>query len=195
LSLFVSKGVASKFNLKLFLRSVLDSFSISAMSSRKQKVKADEIIDTTQDVENVSDVESDLDEPIDTAETSSPSTSQKKKRKKKSKAARALNALRGKTEIPQVLVEHVLDKVQTESAGSETSDEATQDNVREILEQLKIMDVVKGRAGIGGINKKDMGEHKVWHNILRHLASQQIRLPRQVLGDTASPTARLVIRC
>jgi glycylpeptide N-tetradecanoyltransferase len=160
-------------------------------SSQKQKAKAEEIIYATQDAENISDAESDPEETIDAAEIASPSTSQKKKKKKKSKASKALNALRGKTEIPQELVDHVLDKVQTE--GAVGSEEATQENVREILEQLKIMDVVQGRAGLGGINKKDMGEHKVWHNIPRRPASQQIRLVRQVLGDTAGSAIGWVI--
>jgi hypothetical protein len=160
---------------------------LSLFVYRPMSANAEDIIDTT--LLDASDAESDPNEPIDTA---SPSTSQKKKKKKKSKAAKVLNALRGKTEIPQELVDHVLDKVQTESAVG--SDEATPENVREILEQLKIMDVVKGRAGVGGINRKDMGEHKVWHNILRRLASQQIRLVRQVLGDAAGPTVGWVIK-
>lgn len=158
-------------------------------SSQKQKAKAEEIIDTTQDAE---DTESDTDEPIEAAQIASPSTSQKKKKKKKSKASKALNALRGKTEIPQEFVDHVLEKVQTE--GTVGSDVANQENLREILEQLKIMDVVKGRAGLGGLNKKDLGEHKVWHNIPRSPASQQIRLVQQVLGDTASPAIGWVIQ-
>jgi len=153
------------------------------MSSQKQKA---EIIDTTLDAGNTSDPESDPDEQMGTAKIASPSTSQKKKKKKKSKTAKALNALRGKAEIPEELVDHVLDKVQTEGAVAPA--EATRENVREALEQLKIMDVVKGRAGVGGINKKDMGEHKVWHHIPRCSASQQIRLVRQVLGDAAGAT-------
>jgi glycylpeptide N-tetradecanoyltransferase len=129
-------------------------------SAQKQKAKAEQIIDAAQDEDSNSDADSDLDELIDTEDIASPSTSQKKKKKKKkSRAAKALDALRGKQEIPQELVDHVLDKVQAENAVGST--EATQENVREALEQLKIMDVVKGKAGIGGINKKDMGEHKV----------------------------------
>ncbi|KAJ7774485.1 N-myristoyl transferase [Mycena maculata] len=117
-----------------------------------QSSKIEEIIDTTQ--ENPSDSDSE----IDKAATSS--TSQKKKKKKKSKAARALAAIRGRSEIPQELVDHVLEKVKADGAAG--SDEATEDNVREALEQLKIMDVAKGKAGLGGHNKKDMGAHKFW---------------------------------
>ena len=152
-------------------------------SSQKQKAKAEEIIDTTQDLEDISDAESGADEPIETPEIASPSTSQKKKKKKKSKASKALNALRGKTEIPQDLVDQVLEKVQTEDAVS--PDAMNQENVREILEQLKIMDVVKGKAGLGGLNRKDLGEHKVWRNIPSNPASEQIRFVNQVLGNTA----------
>jgi glycylpeptide N-tetradecanoyltransferase len=157
-------------------------------SAQKQKAKAEEIID---DADSVSDADSDPDEQIDPEEIASPSTSQKKKKKKRSRAAKALNALRGKQEIPQEVVDRVLDKVQAENAVGST--EATQENVREGLEQLKIMDVVKGKAGIGGTNRKDMGEHKVWHNSPWRPASQQIRLVRQVLGNAAGPTIGWVI--
>ncbi|KAG5647247.1 hypothetical protein DXG03_000782 [Asterophora parasitica] len=130
------------------------------MSSSKQKEREDDIIDASasSDHEDEHSSGSDNDAPEDVA---SPSTStQKKKKKKKSKVAKALNALRGKTDIPQELVDRVLDQVKAEGAAG--SAEANQVNVREALEQLKIMDVVKGKAGVGGINKKDMGEHKFW---------------------------------
>ncbi|KAG6898342.1 hypothetical protein C0992_009017 [Termitomyces sp. T32_za158] len=97
----------------------------------------------------------DLEEEQSSAsDIASPSTSSGKKKKKKSKAAKALNALRG-GEIPQQLIDRVLDEVKAE--GSTASTQANQENVREALERLKIMDVVKGKAGIGGTNKKDIG--------------------------------------
>jgi glycylpeptide N-tetradecanoyltransferase len=126
----------------------------------------EEIIDTTQDQDKQEDAsdsddhsQDDLNEPANASTASS--TSQKKKKKKKSKAARALNALRGKShgEIPQELVDKVLDKVKAE--GGETATTADHASVRMALDQMNIMDVVKGRAGIGGLNRKDMGEHKV----------------------------------
>ncbi|KAJ7109468.1 N-myristoyl transferase [Mycena epipterygia] len=120
-----------------------------------QSSKIEEIIDTTQ--ENPSDSDSEIE---DTQEIATPSTSQKKKKKKKSKAARALAAIRGRSEIPQELVDHVLDKVKAD--GAVGSEEANEENVRQALEQMKIMDVAKGKAGIGGYNKKDMGAHKFW---------------------------------
>ncbi|KAG6866998.1 hypothetical protein C0991_003914 [Blastosporella zonata] len=124
-------------------------------SSHKQKERSTDI----EEPSIVSDHEDSSD--IDAADIVSPSasTSQKKK-KKKSKASKALGALRGNSEIPQKLVDHVLDQVKAE--GAVGSSDANQKNVREVLEKLKIMDVVKGKAGIGGINKKDMGEHKFW---------------------------------
>lgn len=112
-------------------------------STRKLKAKAPDI------------VESDHQESTDD-DVASPSTSKKTRR---SKVSKALDALRGKSEIPQALVDHVLDKVKAE--GTAESSEATQQNVREVLEQLKLMDVMQGKAGLGGVNKKDVGEHKV----------------------------------
>jgi len=126
-----------------------------------------EIIDTTGDPESSdeSDVDVEAADASTTAEgTPAPPTgaSSSKKKKKKSKSAKkALSALLGKgdSEVPQQVVEAVLDKVKAE--GGVASSEATAENVREALQQMKIMDVVQGKAGIGGVNKKDMGEHKV----------------------------------
>ncbi|KAF9075181.1 N-myristoyl transferase [Rhodocollybia butyracea] len=122
--------------------------------------KIEEIIDTTQDSDAHDD--SDVEEHDDDAQAQqepSSSTSSKKKKKKRSKAAKALSALTGRS-IPQALVNQVLDTVKAE--GGAGSEEANAENVRQALEHMKIMDVVKGKAGVGGINKKDMGEHKFW---------------------------------
>ncbi|KAF8911013.1 N-myristoyl transferase [Gymnopilus junonius] len=122
---------------------------------QKQKEKIPEIIDTTIDAdvsdnESGSDVEEHDQFAVDgvTAPAPSTSTSQKKKKKKKSKAKKLLNAIRGKDEIPQAVVDQVLDKVKAE--GGAAASEANAENVREALQQMKIMDVVKGKAGIGG---------------------------------------------
>jgi glycylpeptide N-tetradecanoyltransferase len=133
-----------------------------------QKAKIEEIIDATERPETSDDPSAsepedddhDDDNPIlNVTQDNQPSTSQKKKKKKKSKAKQALNALRGKKEIPQELVDVVLDKVKAEHGeGAPEADEA---NIRMVLEHMKIMDVVQGKAGIGGKGKKDMGEHKV----------------------------------
>ncbi|KAI6005702.1 N-myristoyl transferase [Pisolithus albus] len=91
-------------------------------------------------------------------EASQPSSS-KPQRKKRSKVSKALNKIRGK-EIPQSIVNHVVEQVKVEQ-GSD-SPAADPDAVRAALEQLKIMDVLKGKAGVAGRGKKAMGEHKFW---------------------------------
>ncbi|KAF8921139.1 N-myristoyl transferase [Mucidula mucida] len=122
-----------------------------------QSSKIEEVVDDAKDTEDVTDSEAEQELPQESTSTAAPS---KKKKKKKSKAARALSALTGKSEIPDEVVNRVLDVVQ--SKGGANSQEATAENVRALLEQMKIMDVAKGKTGIGGINKKDMGEHKFW---------------------------------
>ncbi|KAF9484744.1 N-myristoyl transferase [Pholiota conissans] len=128
----------------------------------KQKAKEPEIIDTTGGPDS-SDHESDSDgeqhgQAGVAGESSVPSTSNssKKKKKKKSKAKKLLP----NDGIPQAVVDQVLDKVKAE--GGPASLEVNAENVREALKQMRIMDVVQGKAGIGGLNKKDMGEHKFW---------------------------------
>lgn len=76
-------------------------------------------------------------------------SSSKKKKKKKSK----------KSKIPQDIIDKVTEAVKEEHG--EHSEAAKEENIRLALEHLKIMDVAKGKVGIGGINRKDMGEHKV----------------------------------
>jgi hypothetical protein len=137
--------------------------SIFIPMSSSQKAKAVEINDTTEDPEELEDgsnSEPDDDDHIENGSSpAEPSTSSKKKKKKKSKAMRALNALRGKHEIPQAVVDQVLDKVKAE--GGSAAAGADEASVRAALEQMKIMEVAQGKAGIGGKNKKDMGQHKV----------------------------------
>lgn len=82
--------------------------------------------------------------------------------------------MRGKSEIPQELIGHVVDRVTAEHGPNTPA--ANEDNVRQALEQMKIMDVIKGKSGIAGRGKKAMGEHKFW-------ATQ----PVPQLGDEVSP--------
>ena len=124
------------------------------MSSQNEKAKAAEIADTVNpDPEEISHSDSEREAIVQDESISS--TSQKKKKKKKKKFLGG-----GKDEIPQDLVNRVLDKVKGDGvvAGSEN---LNAENVREALEQLKIMEVAKGKVGLGGVNKKDIGEHKV----------------------------------
>jgi glycylpeptide N-tetradecanoyltransferase len=86
-------------------------------------------------------------------------SSKQKKKKKRSKAAKALAALTGKDKVPQEVVDEVLKKVKEEHG--ENAAGADEETVRKALDFLKINDVIKGKAGIGGRGRKDMGEHKV----------------------------------
>lgn len=94
----------------------------------------------------------------DAAPGASQASSSKRKNKKRSKISKALNTLRG-NEIPQSIVNHVAEQVKAEQGTDSTP--ADPESIRMALEQLKIMDVLKGKTGIGGRGKKTMGEHKV----------------------------------
>ncbi|KAF9265466.1 N-myristoyl transferase [Marasmius fiardii PR-910] len=134
---------------------------MSSTQATTQSTKIENVIDTTQDSEDHEDFEED-EEGVDLQENDAvaPSSSSKKK-KKRSKVQKMLNALSGKSEeIPQEVVDRVLEEVKAK--GGEGSEQANPDIVRQALEQMKIMDVVKGKAGVGGVNKKQMGEHKFW---------------------------------
>ncbi|KAI5121671.1 hypothetical protein M0805_002747 [Coniferiporia weirii] len=137
--------------------------------------KIEEIVDATHDEDAYADGQerdsdsSDAGEPedntgravngVDTPGAGS-SSQQKKKKKKRSKAAKLLNALKPGQEIPQTIVDQVMERVREEHGeGAPGTDE---DHVRKALEQLKIMDVIKGKAGVAGRGKKDIGTHKFW---------------------------------
>jgi glycylpeptide N-tetradecanoyltransferase len=129
------------------------------MSSSNGKARAVEPIDDDAE-QRTSGSEGSEDELGDPSipEASTPSTSSNKKKKKRSKALKALNALKGgKDNIPKDLVNVVLEKVK-ETGQAPGADEAT---VRAALEQMKIKEVIQGKAGIGGKNKKETGGHKV----------------------------------
>ena len=124
------------------------------MSPPDQKAKATEIVDTTIDPVPEEMSNSDSEQEVIHDDTVS-STSQRKNKKKKKKLFSG-----GKDEVPQDLVDRVLDQVKGDHAVA-GSDNVNAENVREALEQLKIMEVAKGKVGLGGVNKKDVGEHKV----------------------------------
>jgi glycylpeptide N-tetradecanoyltransferase len=84
--------------------------------------------------------------------------SNKKKKKKRSKVARAISAIKGDS-VPQAVVDQVVAKVKEEHG--EDSAAADEETVRELLKQLKLKDVAEGKAGFGGKNRKDTGDHKV----------------------------------
>ncbi|PSR94116.1 hypothetical protein PHLCEN_2v4544 [Hermanssonia centrifuga] len=137
---------------------------MSSLDKDKGKEVEEEIGETAGSQTETSDVEEISTGDATLPEASTPSTSSKKKKKKRTKALKALNALRSNKSdsIPQDLVNVVLEKVK-ETGGAPGADEAT---VRAALEQMKIKDVIQGKAGIGGINKKDTGGHKVRLSLL-----------------------------
>jgi glycylpeptide N-tetradecanoyltransferase len=94
----------------------------------------------------------------DQPSTSAAPKRNKKKRSKGSKATKFIDALSGKSDVPQQIVDEVMDKVKQEHG--EQSEAAKEENIRLALQHLKIQDVLRGKAGLGGINKKDTGEHK-----------------------------------
>lgn len=157
-----------------------------ASSTSSGKARAVEVVDepnhSGSDSEG-SDDENNADH--DLPEASSPSTSSKKKKKKRSKALKALNALRGKDNIPDDLVKVVLEKVKEQGSAPE-ADEAT---VRAALEQMKIKDVIKGKTGLGGKNLKETGGHKVRKTTLLQRTSTHSS-SYQVLGNPARTTNR-----
>ena len=124
------------------------------MSSPNQKAKATEIVDTNPVPEEILNSGSEP-EVTGIQDDTVSSTSQRKKKKKKKKLFSG-----GKDEISQDLVDRVLDQVKGDRAVAD-SNNVNAENVREALEQLKVMEVAKGKAGLGGLNKKDIGEHKV----------------------------------
>ncbi|KAI0683832.1 N-myristoyl transferase [Cytidiella melzeri] len=131
------------------------------MASSSGKARAVEVVEEPEQSEQETEGSGDENLGDHTLpEASTPSTSSKKKKKKRSKALKALNALRGggKDHLPQQLVDAVLDKVKETGQVPE----ANAETVRAALEQMKIKEVIEGKSGIGGINKKDMGGHKFW---------------------------------
>lgn len=135
---------------------------MSSSEKQKSKAKATEIIDTTQSPEddevNSSGSDADITEQPTNSAASASTSHKKRKKKSKSKVFDALRG-KGKDEVPQAVVERVLEKVK--ATGSINANDANAENVRLALEHLKVMDAAKGKVGLGGINRKDMGEHKV----------------------------------
>lgn len=92
------------------------------------------------------------------AEPSSSATVSKGKKSKKKKKAKGN---KDANDIPQAVVDHVVSEIR-QKHGSSTTESLDEAHVRMALDKLRIMDVLKGKSGIGGKNRKEMGEHKFW---------------------------------
>ncbi len=128
--------------------------------------------------------EEDVENGPDTAGSSTSVQKPKKNKKKKSKAAKLLNALKGQREVPQELVDTVMEKVREQEGHADESE------VRAALEQLKIGGLIEGKAGLFGRGKKDMGDHKVRFSNLRdaHRIEQHA-----VLGNATSASSWYIV--
>lgn len=122
------------------------------MSSDKAKGKQASVPDTPADPDHPPDDESEGGSEVDEQPTPAPSSSSKKKKKKKSKA---LSKLLKAGSTNDALVETVLEKVQAEHSDVDP------ELIRSALQQLNLKDVVAGKAGLGGKNRKETGDHKV----------------------------------
>ncbi|KAI9570484.1 N-myristoyl transferase [Boletus coccyginus] len=118
-----------------------------------------EIIDTTHESDregHSSASEAEHTGHIDNSPNAPQASSSKRKKKKKSKAGRILDSLRG-NEIPHSIVEQVVADDQIAGVAS-----ADAEAVMQALNQLKIMDAIKGKSTSTGRGKHTLGEHKFW---------------------------------
>ena len=138
--------------------------------------------------ESSSDSEAEV--PASASAESGPSRPSKKK-KKRSKISRAISALKGDS-VPQAIVDRVVAKVKEEHG--EDSPAADEEAVRQLLQQLKLKDVVEGKAGFGGKHKKDTGGHKVRHSLhCIFLSKPCLSATALVLGDAACSSLWCVV--
>lgn len=137
-----------------------------------------EIIDTTHDSDRDDHSSaSDADQPTHTPESPQASSS-KRKKKKKSKASRIIDSLRG-NEIPD---DHAVTVDQSPRVASQEAEA-----VMQVLNQLKLMDALKGKASVTGRGKNPLGEHKVSSSTRFHLLFAR-NPPLQVLGHATRPS-------
>ena len=160
------------------------------------KAKAPEKFGTSEDQaiaevdagdESSSDSEAEV--PASASAESGPSRPSKKK-KKRSKISRAISALKGDS-VPQAIVDRVVAKVKEEHG--EDSPAADEEAVRQLLQQLKLKDVVEGKAGFGGKHKKDTGGHKVRHSLHSIFLKTVSEATALVLGDAACSSLWCVV--
>ncbi|KAG8814420.1 glycylpeptide N-tetradecanoyltransferase [Serendipita sp. 401] len=129
------------------------------MSARIEEIKDEDEEKQQQEEEEQSDDElPPNDENVAAAEPSSSATTSKGKKQKKKKKAKGN---KGANDIPQEVVDHVVSEIR-QKHGASTTENLDEAHVRMALDRLRILDVLKGKAGIGGKNRKEMGEHKFW---------------------------------
>lgn len=133
--------------------------------------------------------DSEAEAPAAASAESGPSRPSKKK-KKRSKISRAISALKGDS-VPQAVVDQVVAKVKEEHG--EDSPAADEEAVRQLLQQLKLRDVVEGKAGFGGKHKKDTGGHKVRYSLHRIFPKPFLSSMALVLGDPARSSLWYVV--
>jgi len=128
------------------------------------KDKAPESVSEVSLTRHIEDDEFREDEARDLKKGAGPSmgTSTSKKKKKVSKTPHGLS---GKSEIPEEIVNEVLDKVAAD--GTVPEEELTVENITEALIRLKTVNinVAQGKIVHGELNQKDMGGHKVIYSL------------------------------
>jgi glycylpeptide N-tetradecanoyltransferase len=118
---------------------------------------------------------SDTDIPAAAASESGPGPSRPSKKKKKEaikSRARAVDAPKGDS-VPQAVVDQVAAKVKEEHGEDHAA--ADEETIRKLLRKLEPRDVAEGKAGLGGKNKKDTGDHKVRRTTPQRSGTDEIR--------------------
>lgn len=160
--------------------------TIFTSMSPERKISNDAVPEEElEDDHHNADIKSDGDDGGDDSAAAAEGKKRKRKRGPKAKAAQVVNNLLSKKDpkMPQELVDTVMQAVNADggvvrdedvgmvlaSPGVASSSKTTavgekkpvsEEEVRKALEILKAVDLLQGKTGIGGKNKKDMGEFK-----------------------------------
>lgn len=138
------------------------------MSDPQAFVNADEVDEPSQDL------------PGTSAGTAGADT--KVMERKESKAAKVLTAVASKAsgkKVPHEVVDMLSSRVKEVQPEL---DEIGPNEMRKLIGELKLKDMLDGRSGLGGKNKKDVGEHKVCLHRFRYLALLLSELSRYSFG-------------
>ncbi|KAG6376461.1 N-myristoyl transferase [Boletus reticuloceps] len=118
-----------------------------------------QVIDTTHDSgreDRSSGSEPEHPTHVDNSPDAPQASSSKRKKKKKSKVGRALDLLRGNA-APHPIVDHAV----TAGQGDGVPPPATE-AILQALNQLRLVDALKGKSSETGRAKHALGEHKFW---------------------------------